>query len=103
MAPETLANIAADIMVSCQETTAMLGQQCLSVSQSAEQLAADPMQRNIAGMAMMQGGAAAEVGQMAEGARGAVARTSVTSIGAAREALRSAGLAEARPKAVVRQ
>lgn len=100
---DALALIAAEVMASCRDVTGKLSEKCVSLTQEAEQLAADPMNNAIAGMAKMQSSGAVEVERAATFSNVQTQTVSSSSIGYARDGLSKVVLSEDQPRGVQRK
>ena len=101
MTPEVIASTTQDVVGTCGDTAALLGEACLTVSQAAEELAASPMQRNLAGIAMLQRNAAVEVENAARFGKSQASRVTVDSLSTVIDAGRMILDGHTRPSAVV--
>lgn len=86
MTPEVIAAMSQDVIEACRETSERLSDACVTMSQDAESLASDPMQRNMAGIAMMQRNAAVEVENAASFGRREASRVIVESLSTVKQA-----------------
>lgn len=86
MSPDVIAAMSQDVIGACRESAARLSDACVTMSQSAEALASDPMQRNMQGIAMLQRNAAVEVENAASFGRRQSSRVTVESLSTVKQA-----------------
>jgi len=96
MSPDVIAAMASDVVSACGDTSARLSEACVTLSQAAEALASDPMQRNMSGVAMLQRNGAVEVENAASFGRRMSSRVTVESLSTLKQAqaMMVQGLAE---------